>query len=287
MSSLDDPPLSYAPAGRDDLCGSGADGLGPGPSSSEATAASRQGCASIAQLAAARLAASAAAGPETSPAGKATCVDCAGVGSPEVLLTMARFGEWEALLEEPLPPSWGAAEQAGYNEASFRYSRALALYTVAGRAAEADAEAARANRAAAGAGKYAAVIQHELAAVRAWRVDHDPAAAAAELSVAVGEVDGWRYMEPPRWYYPGRSCLGVALLGTSATRNASVNASAALDAFTADLAAYPENGRSLLGAARAYEGLGDGRSAARMRERAGRAWADADVELASACPQLA
>ena len=232
----------------------------------------------------ARIAAKERCGTETTPAGGVACVDCAGVGSPEAVLTLARFGRWAELLTEPRPASWGYPRHAAYNEASYHYARALALYASA-RADEADAEARAAVAAAASAPHYAAVIGHELRGARASRLEGDAAGAAQAYLAAVETVDSWPYMEPPRWYYPPRACLGHALLQPAG--GAPLNASEALEVFTADLRAYPENGWSLLGSSDALRALGRDAEAEAMRERALVAWQDADVPLVSACPQLA
>ena len=48
------------------------------------------------------------------------------------MLTLARFGQWHAVLEEPVPSSWGLPDWAGYNEAAFRYARAAAYWALSG-----------------------------------------------------------------------------------------------------------------------------------------------------------
>jgi hypothetical protein len=64
-----------------------------------------------------------AGGVDLTPNGATTCVDCAGIGSPEVVLTLARFARWADVLTEPVPVSWGDPRWNGYNEASFRFAR--------------------------------------------------------------------------------------------------------------------------------------------------------------------
>lgn len=66
-------------------------------------------------------------------------VTCAGVGSPEYVLTAARFGRWADLLAEPTPFTWGL--KGGYNAAAYHYARATALLAL-GRDAAADIAAA-------------------------------------------------------------------------------------------------------------------------------------------------
>lgn len=227
----------------------------------------------------ARNVTSALAGPELTPAGKVACIDCAGPSSPEAVLTLARFARWEEVLSEAVPRTWG--DEGAYNEAAFRLARALAMYALAdGRTAErADAEAARAINASAKS-EWAEVVQAELEAARAWRIEGDGVRAAGALAKAVAAVDKMPYMEPPRWYYPPRQCLGYVLRASNAT--------ASLAAFTRDLHDFPENGWSLSGAADALDALGRGAEAEGHRERAAVAWQFADVwqPRPPPCPQL-
>ena len=60
-------------------------------------------------LDAAREATERAAGPELTPDRRHVCVDCAGQGSPEVVLTLARFGRWAEVLQETLPLTCASA----------------------------------------------------------------------------------------------------------------------------------------------------------------------------------
>ena len=115
--------------------------------------------------------------------------------------------------------------------------------------------------------------------MRAWRVERNASSAAAAYARVVEITDGWRYMEPPRWYYPPRVCLGLAQLLADGD-------AAALATFKADLEAYPENGWSLFGASVALAALGQAGDAAAMRVRSLVAWQEADVPLESPCPQL-
>lgn len=227
-----------------------------------------------------------AAGAEATPAGGDACVDCAGAGSPEVVLTMARFGMWEALLAEAVPTSWGHPRWTGYNEAAFRLARALALYALGQRETSADAEARAAVAAA--ADDWKDVVPAEAAAVRAWRVTHDGPATVAAYERAVAAMDAIPYLEPPRWYFPLRQCLGYVLLTPAPGGGTGhVNATQALAVFTADLQNYPENAFSLLGTAKALRALGRANAALDYDKRSTIAWQFADVPLHSPCQQLA
>ena len=131
-----------------------------------------------AALEAARATSEPAAGEEATPAGGRACVDCAGVGSPEEVLTLLRFGRWEALLEVAQPSSWGDERWVGYNQAAFWLARASAFYAI-GRVS--DADAARDRAVASASELWASVVPAELRAMRAWRVEHDHAAALNAL----------------------------------------------------------------------------------------------------------
>lgn len=88
-----------------------------------------------------------------------------------------------------------------------------------------------------------------------------------------------RYVEPPRFYYPNRHCLGYLLLSTNASR--------ALSVFQEDLKNFPENAWSLFGAANASMMLGHEDASNEYSERANVAWQNADGEFQTPCPQLA
>jgi len=257
----------------------------------------------------AREAADPAAGLMPTPGGAMSCIDCAGPGSPLTVLTLARFGRWAEVLNEPVPSSttpgaWGPDGSffVAYHKAGFGLARALALYGLAAPAKRgvqppnatlielADAAAKTAIGAAPGAvsaGNLFNVTAHvpnELRAVRAWRIERDYPAAIAALQAMVVADDFNIYTEPPCWYYPPRQCLGWALLNAPVPAG---NATKALAVFEADLMMFVENGWSLAGAAAAATALGRTSDAAKYQARAKAAWASADIELPSPCPQLA
>eukprot|EP00567_Pseudictyota_dubia_P011335 CAMPEP_0197440608 /NCGR_PEP_ID=MMETSP1175-20131217/7060_1 /TAXON_ID=1003142 /ORGANISM="Triceratium dubium, Strain CCMP147" /LENGTH=669 /DNA_ID=CAMNT_0042970743 /DNA_START=90 /DNA_END=2099 /DNA_ORIENTATION=- len=257
-----------------------------------------------------RLAAEdAAGGNQRTPAGNVECLDCAGRGSPLLVLTLARWGRWDEVLDVPLPTDgdWGHPELAGYHEAAFGLARALAWYGLAdggrgGRrdggsdddggasfAAKGDREARRSVNAAPCAFSETNIFNAtahfgaELRAVRAWRIERDYGAAIRALEDLVAADDSNPYIEPPVWYYPPRQCLGVALLLAPEPAR---DAPRALEVFRKDLEAFPENAWSLNGAADAMESLGRVEEAQAYREREKAAWRTADTPFDSPCPQL-
>ena len=156
-------------------------------------------------------------GEEFTPNGAKICVDCAGPGSPEVVLTLARFGKWSEILKEPIPESWGLPDVVGYNKAAFRYARAAAFWGLSARGknktlvALGDAEAKLCEKAApqsaspAQAFNYTIILPEQLRASRAMHVDGDFATAIAHLRKVKEADDANMYLEPPRVWYPRES----------------------------------------------------------------------------------
>jgi tetratricopeptide (TPR) repeat protein len=195
------------------------------------------------------------------------------------VLTLVRFGRWDAVLAEPRP-----APELRYATAFWHYARAIALSRL-GRAADAEAEQAAFAAIADDpawdqtvwvegplARRFEVARHHlagELAAAR-----RDSAAAIAELEAAVQAQDRLNYTEPPAFYFPTRQALGAALL--DAKRPAEAEA-----VYRKDLAQYPKNGWSLFGlsqALRAQKKAGETRWA---EQGFTRAWARADVKLSA------
>lgn len=196
------------------------------------------------------------------------------------MLTLARFGQWDAVLGEPVP----AAEHV-YLFGISAYTRGLA-HVRSGDVAEADASAAllasqierdeSASLTLAGGTSSArslleiaaAHLAAEIAAARG-----DDAAARAAYDAAVSGHDALPYMEPPPWYASPRLALGAYLLDQGRAHEAAA-------VFRADLDHYPKNGWSLLGLAQSLSG--EGRTAEADWARVGfeQAWARADGPLA-------
>jgi hypothetical protein len=240
------------------------------------------------------------AGEEQTPSGGATCVDCAGVGSPEVVLTLARFARWEEVLEEEVPPGWGQQEDwKGYHEAAFRYARAAAYWALSsgGRnltmLALGEVEATLSRNASAravsptGSFNYTIIFPHQLDAARAMHASttSDYALAIEHLRLVVRADDSNPYLEPPRMWYPPRECLGSILL--YASEGVGGNATEALELFQEDLVTYVESPWSLFGAARAAKVLGEDELALNYTRRAKIAWSRSDQQVPiTPCPEL-
>ena len=235
-----------------------------------------------------------------------------GPGSPEVILTLAKAGRFGDILqvEPPVEPSGTYKVQVPYHEASYRYARAIAFWALSastkgrwqatagvhgGNAPNAtlvelgdkEAELSRASAAKAigdDGSNFTTIIPSELAAFRSWYVDQNYNAAVASFVDAVAANDANIYMEPPRWYYPTRHCLGTALLKASGSAR---NASRALEVFATDLTNFVENPWSLYGAASALDVLGKNTEAAAYKARGAKAWHGGEAwPFISPCPLL-
>jgi tetratricopeptide (TPR) repeat protein len=195
---------------------------------------------------------------------------------PAVVLTHARFADWDAVLASPAPPA-----DLAYVRAMWHYARGLAL------AARHDAGAARAElarvRTIAGEVQADVVIILNTApalltlaaevlagavAVAEGRVD----AAIVHLRQAAALEDALTYDEPPPWYHPVRHVLGHVLLAAGQPAQAEA-------AFRDDLRQLRETGWSLRGlerALRAQRKVREAEDAARRRQEA---WKYADVSV--------
>ncbi|HVH05271.1 MAG TPA: hypothetical protein VNE71_04640, partial [Myxococcota bacterium] len=161
------------------------------------------------------------------------------------VLTLLRFGKFEAVLAEPKP-----APELRYSIAMWHYARGVALARLA-RPGEADAETAA----------FAAIADDPAWETTIWvegplarRLDVARAHLAGEIAAARGDLpaaiaelekagaaqDKVNYMEPPAFYFPTRQALGAVLL--QAKRPADAEA-----VYRKDLAQYPKNGWSLFG----------------------------------------
>ena len=236
-----------------------------------------------------------AAGQERTPNGGTTCVDCAGQGSPEYVLTLVRFGRWHDVLQQTVPTDFGSTSFATYNQAEWHVSRAAAYWALSDKGTNktrvrlGDAEARIAERVAPSTTSpqgfnYTVIVPEELRAMRAFRVEHNWSQAIAHYANVVAADDANLYLEPPRMSYPPRQCLGALL--AQAPSDAGGNSTAALGVFEDDLDHYVENAWSLYGAAEAALKLGRRAMSDDYRARADRAWKDADVAFVSPCPQL-
>jgi tetratricopeptide (TPR) repeat protein len=195
------------------------------------------------------------------------------------VLTLVRFGQWDAVLGEPAPP-----EGRPYQGGMWHYARGVA-FARTGRIAEAEAELATVRAAVkdeaneklllagntANASALLAIAEAHLAGeLAAAKGDTDAAVAALERAVSL--QDALIYMEPPPFYFPTRQALGAVLLDAGHAKEAEA-------VYRADLDEWPKNGWSLFGLSRALMAQRKGDQAAWADEGFQRAWQRADVKL--------
>jgi tetratricopeptide (TPR) repeat protein len=195
------------------------------------------------------------------------------------ILTLVRFGQWDAVLGEPAP-----APERIYLSGIHHYARGLA-YTRTGRLDEARAELGALRKIAArpeagslilagGTASASTLLEigdaHLAGEIAA--ASGDQVTAVAELRRAVEKQDALVYMEPPPWFFPTRQALGAVLL--DAGRGAEAET-----VYHEDLKAYPKNGWSLFGLSQSLEAQGETAKADWARQGFEYAWARADVEL--------
>ncbi len=191
------------------------------------------------------------------------------------LYVLARFGRWDEILAEPLPPG-----NAPYLNGLSLYARGLAYVHTdkLGKARQALAALRKAAADPALEGKVmgfapTATLLDMGAEILASELDREAGRrdeAIARLDRAVRLEDGLPYNEPPDWYFPVRHYLGAALLDAGRPVEAET-------VYWQDLSDYPGNGWSLLGLERALAAQGRDAEAADIARQRAAAWASADV----------
>ena len=196
------------------------------------------------------------------------------------LLTQVRFGDWDAILAEAVPP------EPPYPAAIRHFARGMA-HLRKGALAEAAHEADA---------LHAIAIDPAMAKVSFFDINHADdvlrvadallrgellraqgkhAQAIAALRAAAAAEDALAYNEPADWPLPVRPYLGAALLEAG-------DASGAAETFNQDLKTYPLNGWSLFGLAQAQQELGQADAARETSQRQAVAWQWADAPLTAA-----
>jgi tetratricopeptide (TPR) repeat protein len=195
------------------------------------------------------------------------------------ILTLVRFGQWDAVLGEPAP-----VPERVYLTGIHHYARGLA-YTRRGRLDEARAELAALRETASRPDAEGLTLAGGTASARTLldigdahldgeieAASGNREAAIASLRRAVAQQDELVYMEPPPWFFPTRQALGAVLLDAGRSAEAET-------VYREDLEAYPKNGWSLFGLSRSFGAQGEEAKAAWARQGFENAWARADVEL--------
>lgn len=195
------------------------------------------------------------------------------------VLTLVRFGRFDAVLGEPMPP----ADQR-YVTGIFHYARGLARLR-SGSSEEAAAELA-ALRAVLAEPAMAELIlaggtssAQQLLEIGEAHLDAeilaasgDASGAAKRFEDAIAKQDGLAYMEPPPWYAPPRQYYGAKLLDAGDAEKAEA-------VYRKDLEKYPKNGWSLFGLAQSLRAQGRTAEAEAIEQGFSHAFANADVTL--------
>jgi tetratricopeptide (TPR) repeat protein len=197
------------------------------------------------------------------------------------LHVLVRFGEWDAILDEPDPgPGWPLTR------ATWRFARGVALAALR-RPDEAAKEAEVFEAACAAVPEEATVVLNPakdvLAVARHMlqgevlfrRGKHDEAFAALRHGVAAEMA--LRYDEPPGWMEPVRHALGALLLEAGKVDDA-------LAVYREDLVRNPKNGWSLHGLVECLRKKDAPAAEVAAAERDMQAaWQRADVPLRASC----
>jgi tetratricopeptide (TPR) repeat protein len=197
------------------------------------------------------------------------------------ILTLARFGHWDAVLAEPRPDPSHV-----YLSGVWSYARGLAFVRT-GQLAEAWQALAQVQAIAASDEALALGLASNTSTARdllnigSYHLEGEIAAAEGRSDDALQALEtavSWHqqlvYMEPPPWYAPPRLALGAQLLAMG--KNAEAEG-----VFLADLEQYPKNGWAYAGLARSLEAQGKTGEAQWARGEYAKAFANADVRLES------
>ncbi|HXC55665.1 MAG TPA: hypothetical protein VNU97_10230 [Rhizomicrobium sp.] len=192
--------------------------------------------------------------------------------------TLLRFGKWDAVLAEPLPP-----DNQKLTLVIAHLARGFA-YANTGDAARAAAE--RATLAAlvddkdlVAANGYSGLPAIAMAKIALAELDGEIARTAGHLDVAIADFTNavtleraLPYTEPPYWHQPSSELLGAVLL--QAGRAADAEA-----IYRLSLTSYRQDGWALYGLALAQDAQGNHAGAEATRKEFAAAWQLADVKL--------
>lgn len=152
--------------------------------------------------------------------------------------TMITFGQWKAVLAEPLPPA-----DLRYLTGMAYYARGMA-FSANRRWAEAHAARDSVQRISRGYPEGDPQIALQIAALalegEILQRSGKASASVAPFLRAVELEDGLAYTEPPTWYYPVRQSLGKAMLAAG-------DLTGAERIYREDLQRFPHNPWSLTG----------------------------------------
>ena len=193
--------------------------------------------------------------------------------------TLARFGQWQSVLDEPAPPVDNAFLTGGWH-----YVRGLA-YVATGKLQQAEVELAQLHKLIKDPSLNSPLLSQntaydvlriapevlagELAAVHG-KFD----TAIAHLERAVRLEDGLVYTEPFEWHYPPRLALGAILLEAGRPDEAET-------VYWEDLRRNRNNGWALYGLQQALRAQNKTAEVAVIEARFKEAWKHADITLSA------
>jgi tetratricopeptide (TPR) repeat protein len=196
------------------------------------------------------------------------------------LFALIRFGHWDEILKEPLPPA-----EFHYLTAVWHYARAIALARM-GFPDQARSEAKTVHefvKAVPATLKLGPVntARQLFELLDAFMTGELEASAGhtekalAKLTEAVKLEDALGYDEPPPWPQPVRQSLGHEWMVAGKPEEAE-------RVYREDLKQHPENGWSLFGLAEALKAQ-KSKQTGEVQDRFKKAWSRSDVKLTSSC----
>ncbi|HUP90839.1 MAG TPA: hypothetical protein VM074_01220 [Solimonas sp.] len=194
----------------------------------------------------------------------------------KIYLVELRFGRWDEMLKEPVPPEKYAVQTGFYR---FAHAYALAAKGQLDEAAKARGEldtyiGRLPPDLLAGYSSARDVLTLALGTLdaRIAQGRGQGAEAIKALQQAVALEDKLAYDEPADWFFPARHLLGAALLQAGKAKDAEA-------VYREDLRRNPENGWSLFGLAQALKA--QKKDAAQVETRLAAAWKEADIQLSA------
>ena len=195
------------------------------------------------------------------------------------LYTMVRFGMWDEILREPVPPPerrfWSGISHFARGLAQLSGQRFERAETELHKLDEilSDPTTPEVLVGFSSASTVLEIARETLAGELA-RGRGRSSEGIDRLERAVRLQDALGYTEPPDWYYPVRHNLGAALLDAGKAAEAAV-------VYRQDLRRYPENPYSLFGLWKSLEAAGRVDEASELAKRFERSWVQADHRLTS------
>lgn len=195
------------------------------------------------------------------------------------VVTYVRFGKWDEVIAEPLPPP-----ELALDSAVALYARAVAFANKGDMSsAKAERDKLAAMRSSPALAKLEAqtvpgpalvdlallLVDGEIA-----RVSGDLPDAILKFQTASAHEKALPYMEPPYWHQPVSHILGAALLEAKRYKDAEA-------VYRDSLKTYRRDGWALYGLALALDRQGKRKEAATVRKQQAEAWQLADVTLTS------